>query len=98
MQRLDLALVLLGDRLALELHRRRQLVAARHPVAGHEIVNLLICSTRASCSFAASTASWTAARTRVVAGQLGERGRPRSVLRSPTRARSRDRGRSSAVL
>src|SRR4051794_34233700 len=32
-QRLDLPLVLLADRLALELHRRRQLVAARRPVA-----------------------------------------------------------------
>src|SRR5215210_7299685 len=33
---LDLGGVLLADRLALELHRRRQLVAARQPVAGHD--------------------------------------------------------------
>src|SRR4051794_670602 len=36
-QRRDLLLVLLGDRLALELHRRRELVAARLPVALDEV-------------------------------------------------------------
>src|SRR5919204_1455913 len=41
--RLDLGRVLLADRLALELHRRRQLVAAREPVArqDRELLDLL---------------------------------------------------------
>src|ERR1700758_2492607 len=36
-QRLDLVVVLLVDRLALELHRRRQLVAAGLPIARDEV-------------------------------------------------------------
>src|SRR4051794_35584598 len=37
---LDQLGVLLGDRLALELHRRRELVAARQPFAGEQLVAL----------------------------------------------------------
>src|SRR4051812_17131338 len=42
-ERLDRLAVLLGDRLALELHRRRQLIAARQPVAldDDELLDLL---------------------------------------------------------
>ena len=60
-QRLDLGFVLLVDRLALQLHRRRQLVAARAPTPRAGRLNFLICSTRDIFALASSTPSWTAA-------------------------------------
>src|SRR6184192_2002872 len=48
-QRLDLGRVLLGDRLALELHGRRDLVAARLPRRGQQRVRLDLLDAREPC-------------------------------------------------
>ena len=78
-----------GSPVALELHRRRELVAARLPLL-IETAKRLICSTRGSPALAASTAACSAARN---AGwpQLPTQppGRPRSAAqRDPFRDRA----------
>ena len=75
----DLAGVLLGDRAALELHRRRELVAARQPLGRRGARKRLICSTRDRCALAASTSACTRATTSGSAGS-----RPAAVSGSRT--------------
>src|SRR4051794_21961162 len=83
-QRRDLLLVLLGDRLALELHRRRQLVAARLPVALDEVELLDLLHPREAL-VGRVDGLLDGGEHLLVARQLAELGRLDAVLLGPRR-------------
>ena len=94
-ERLDLVGVLGVDRLALELHRRRQLLAAWQPSRGSTLKRL-ICSTRLRWALARSTPSATSAITAgspaiAAADGSGRPWRPANAASASGRARSAPR-------
>ena len=94
--RLDLLGVLRRDRLALELHRRRQLVAAGQPSRPRTIVNFLICSTRDELRVGGVDARLRPPRAPPsLGGQLVQRRALDARAAPPRRARSRRRARSA---